>query len=118
MIFDDHDVNDDWNTSETWVRQMRDEPWWEERIVGAFMSYWIYQHLGNLSPEELERDGLFRQVQRAKDPSRILREFAYRADREVGASLPPRLRQGSPHRHGLQSWTGAARGGSLHDRRR
>ncbi|MDQ4063293.1 MAG: alkaline phosphatase D family protein, partial [Actinomycetota bacterium] len=24
MIFDDHDVNDDWNTSETWVRQMRD----------------------------------------------------------------------------------------------
>src|SRR5215208_4325630 len=23
MIFDDHDVNDDWNTSETWVRQMR-----------------------------------------------------------------------------------------------
>ncbi len=86
MIFDDHDVNDDWNTSETWVRQMRDEPWWEERIVGAFMSYWIYQHLGNLSPEELERDGLFRQVQRAKDPSRILREFAYRADREVGAS--------------------------------
>ncbi|MDQ3303938.1 MAG: alkaline phosphatase family protein [Actinomycetota bacterium] len=86
MIFDDHDVNDDWNTSETWVRQMRDEPWWEERIVGAFMSYWIYQHLGNLSPEELERDGLFEQVQRAKDPSRILREFAYRADREAGAS--------------------------------
>ncbi len=86
MIFDDHDVNDDWNTSETWVRQMRDEPWWEERIVGAFISYWIYQHLGNLSPEELERDGLFEQVQRAKDPSRILREFAYRADREAGAS--------------------------------
>ncbi len=86
MIFDDHDVNDDWNTSETWVRQMRDEPWWEERIVGAFMSYWIYQHLGNLSPEELERDELFEQVQRAKDPTRILREFAYRADREAGAS--------------------------------
>ena len=27
---------------------MRSKPWWEERIVGAFMSYWIYQHLGNL----------------------------------------------------------------------
>src|SRR5215208_6168952 len=26
MIFDDHDVNDDWNTSEVWVRQMRHKP--------------------------------------------------------------------------------------------
>jgi hypothetical protein len=86
MIFDDHDVNDDWNTSETWVLQMRDKPWWEERIVGAFMSYWIYQHLGNLSPEELEQNSLFQQIQRAKDATRVLREFAYRADREVGAS--------------------------------
>ncbi len=39
MIFDDHDVHDDWNTSETWVAQMRAKPWWEERIVAAFMSY-------------------------------------------------------------------------------
>ena len=23
MIFDDHDVHDDWNTSEAWVRKMR-----------------------------------------------------------------------------------------------
>jgi phosphodiesterase/alkaline phosphatase D-like protein len=29
MIFDDHDVNDDWNISEAWVRQMRATPWWE-----------------------------------------------------------------------------------------
>src|SRR3712207_7788350 len=48
MIFDDHDVHDDWNTSAAWVRQVRAKPWWEERIVGAFMSYWVYQHLGNL----------------------------------------------------------------------
>lgn len=86
MIFDDHDVNDDWNTSEAWVRQMRNTGWWEDRIVGAFMSYWIYQHLGNLSPEELDKDGLFEQVQRAQDPARALREFAYKADREVGSS--------------------------------
>jgi hypothetical protein len=86
MIFDDHDVNDDWNTSETWVAQMRAEPWWEERIVGAFMSYWIYQHLGNLSPEELEKDELFGRVQRAQDATRILREFAHRADREIAGT--------------------------------
>jgi hypothetical protein len=86
MIFDDHDVNDDWNTSETWIRQMRKEPWWEERIVGAFMSYWVYQHLGNLSLQELENNGLFRQVQDTQDASHILRKFAYKADREVGTS--------------------------------
>ncbi len=86
MIFDDHDVNDDWNISEAWIRQIRAKPWWEERIVSAFVSYWVYQHLGNLPPEELERDELFGRVQRAQDATRILREFAYRADREAGQS--------------------------------
>jgi hypothetical protein len=86
MIFDDHDVHDDWNTSETWVRQMRSKPWWEERIVGAFMSYWVYQHLGNLSPKELEEDDLFRRVREAKDATRTLREFAHKADREVAGT--------------------------------
>jgi PhoD-like phosphatase len=86
MIFDDHDVNDDWNISETWVRQMRSKPWWEERIIGAFMSYWVYQHLGNLSPRELEEDELFENVQEAGGPARILREFAYKADREIAGT--------------------------------
>jgi hypothetical protein len=86
MIFDDHDVHDDWNTSETWVRQMRSKPWWEERIVGAFVSYWVYQHLGNLSPNELEEDEIFGRVREAKDAARVLREFAYRADREIAGT--------------------------------
>jgi hypothetical protein len=86
MIFDDHDVHDDWNTSEDWVRQMRSKSWWEERIVGAFMSYWVYQHLGNLSPQELEEDELFGRVQEAEDTTRVLREFAYKADREIAGT--------------------------------
>lgn len=86
MIFDDHDVNDDWNISEAWVRKMRKKLWWEDRIIGAFMSYWIYQHLGNLSPRELDDDPLFNEVLSAKDSTRALREFAYAADREVGRS--------------------------------
>ncbi len=86
MIFDDHDVHDDWNTSQAWVEQRRAEPWWEERIVGAFMSYWIYQHLGNLSPEDLEEDELFERVLGAQDPTRVLREFAYKADREIAGT--------------------------------
>ncbi|HEV8043781.1 MAG TPA: alkaline phosphatase D family protein, partial [Rubrobacter sp.] len=86
MIFDDHDVHDDWNTSQAWVEEMRGQWWWEERIVGAFMSYWIYQHLGNVSPQELEENGLFKRVRSAQDPTRVLREFAYKADREIAGT--------------------------------
>ncbi len=86
MIFDDHDVHDDWNISEAWLEKMRSQGWWEERIVGAFMSYWSYQHLGNLSPRELDEDDLFRKVQEAQDATRVLREFAYKAEREAGSS--------------------------------
>jgi PhoD-like phosphatase len=50
MIFDDHDVHDDWNISESWIRDIQAKPWWHEKLLGALASYWIYQHLGNLSP--------------------------------------------------------------------
>jgi PhoD-like phosphatase len=56
MIFDDHDVLDDWNTSAAWRAEIRGTSWWNERITGAFMSYWIYQYLGNLSPADLDKD--------------------------------------------------------------
>lgn len=87
MIFDDHDVHDDWNISEAWTEEMRSRAWWEERIIGALVSYWIYQHLGNLSPAELEQDSLYQQVRAADDGLRLLREFALKADREAGGSL-------------------------------
>jgi PhoD-like phosphatase len=83
MLFDDHDVHDDWNVSRSWVERMRAKPWWGERIVGAFMSYWLYQHLGNLSPTELASDELLAQVREAEDGGPRLREFAARADREA-----------------------------------
>ena len=62
MIFDDHEVSDDWNISQAWVEEMRSLPWWDERITGAFMAYWLYQHLGNLSPPELAEETLLEQV--------------------------------------------------------
>jgi hypothetical protein len=87
MIFDDHDVVDDWNTSRDWVKQMRANGWWDERIVGAFMSYWCYQHLGNLSPEDREDDPCYRAVRAADgDAGAIVRDFAFRADREVSGA--------------------------------
>jgi len=62
MIFDDHDIRDDWNTSLEWRRTMEAKPWWHDRIVGGLSSYWVYQHLGNLSPLEREKDSLWQQI--------------------------------------------------------
>ncbi len=82
MIFDDHDIHDDWNTSGAWLRRMRRKPWWAQRITGGLMSYWIYQHLGNMDPQELAADELLARVRAAGDAGPILRTFAHRADRD------------------------------------
>jgi hypothetical protein len=86
MIFDDHEVADDWNISESWLEETRNHPWWNDQISGGHVSYWIYQHLGNLSPKELEQDGLFERVKSADDAGSILREFAYKAHRETAGT--------------------------------
>ncbi|MET9777501.1 alkaline phosphatase D family protein [Streptomyces sp. NPDC006367] len=80
MVFDDHDVIDDWNTSAAWVADMRATGWWRERILSGLMSYWVYQHLGNLSPAELAADPLYAAVREAPDGTGALRDFAARAD--------------------------------------
>jgi phosphodiesterase/alkaline phosphatase D-like protein len=85
MIFDDHDVHDDWNISESWRHDYQDKPWWPERINAAFQTYWIYQHIGNLSPAELAKEELWRQVTTAPgDVADLLRDFARRADQPSG----------------------------------
>jgi hypothetical protein len=84
MIFDDHDVRDDWNTSHEWRRDMQRTNWWQERIVGGLSSYWIYQHLGNLSPADLRENELYQRVRAADgDVAPLLREFAAQADAEA-----------------------------------
>ncbi|MEW2262342.1 alkaline phosphatase D family protein [Streptomyces sp. NPDC047853] len=80
MIFDDHDVIDDWNTSAAWLADMRATDWWNERILSGLMSYWVYQQLGNLSPDELAADPLYAAVREAEDGTEALRSFAARAD--------------------------------------
>jgi hypothetical protein len=87
MIFDDHDVHDDWNTSAAWIEDMRRTDWWGKRITAALTSYWIYQHLGNLTPDQVERDPLYLQAVGADDAARVLNEFATAADREGGGRL-------------------------------
>jgi hypothetical protein len=83
MIFDDHEMIDDWNTSAAWRRRVTREGWWAERITGGFVSYWIYQHLGNLSPQELAENATWQAVLRLgpeEDAEPTLRKMAERAD--------------------------------------
>jgi hypothetical protein len=83
MIFDDHDIRDDWNTSHAWRLDMQATDWWEERITGGLMAYWIYQHLGNLSPDGLAANDTLKAAREADDAGPLLRAFAQHADREA-----------------------------------
>ena len=84
MIFDDHDIRDDWNTSAAWRAEVNEKPWWRDRIRAGLGSYWVYQHLGNLSPDELATDEDYQKVLTADgDCWEHLSELADRADSEV-----------------------------------
>ena len=84
MIFDDHDIRDDWNTSAAWRAEMEKEPWWRDRIRAGLASYWVYQHLGNLSPAELADDQDYQRLLATEgDTWPHLADLADRADREV-----------------------------------
>ncbi|MFE5406068.1 alkaline phosphatase D family protein [Streptomyces sp. NPDC056580] len=80
MIFDDHDIVDDWNTSAAWLADMRTTDWWQERLVSGLMSYWVHQHLGNLAPAELAEDPTWAAVHAAPDGTTAVRALAERAD--------------------------------------
>lgn len=56
MIFDDHDVIDDWNISIDWVEERHNSRAWLKLLTSGLLSYWIYQGAGNLSPRDWRRD--------------------------------------------------------------
>ncbi|MDD9205648.1 alkaline phosphatase D family protein, partial [Georgenia sp. 10Sc9-8] len=90
MIFDDHDIRDDWNTSAQWRAQMESTTWWHGRIVGGLGAYWVYQHLGNMSVEARAQDPLWAELQRRQqdspddeaDLTAAVDAFAERTDRD------------------------------------
>jgi len=80
MIFDDHDMIDDWNISDSWVRKIRQRDWWEDHVIGGLMTYWLYQHLGNLSPDAVKSEGLVDALSQVDDGEALLREWAMGAE--------------------------------------
>src|SRR6201996_2429521 len=86
MLWDDHDMSDDWNISHSWVEEMRGRAWWPRRAIGCITSYWIYQHLGNLSPASLDEDEIYAQVRGNQDAGTVLFDWAERIE-STGAGV-------------------------------
>ncbi len=87
MIFDDHDIRDDWNASMSWKQEMEATSWWQDRIVAGLASYWVYQHLGNMSPDQRAEDRIWQRIVNHRhagelDLSEELDAFADRADKD------------------------------------
>ncbi|MFP5387712.1 MAG: alkaline phosphatase D family protein, partial [Thermoleophilia bacterium] len=76
MLWDDHDMSDDWNISGAWVEEMEERSWWHRRAASGIISYWVYQHLGNLSPRELDENELYGRVRGNERATGELRRFA------------------------------------------
>jgi PhoD-like phosphatase len=88
MIFDDHDIHDDWNTSAAWRTLAKQVAWWQRHIEAGLASYWIYQHLGNLSPKERGDDSVWSEVVstgRDGDAGVVVDALARRADADPAA---------------------------------
>ena len=74
MIFDDHEVTDDWNADAGWlavVNTPRDPlQCWPATITDALASYWVYQGWGNLSPRAAHTDPRVEVLERARRSGR------------------------------------------------
>jgi hypothetical protein len=72
MVFDDHEIHAEWRISQGWLDEMNAEPWFDRHIRAGLSAYWVFQHLGNLSPDELEAGGLYNKVREADDAAELL----------------------------------------------
>jgi hypothetical protein len=57
MMFDDHEITDDWNISEEWTERVRKLPLGKHVIANALTSYWAFQGWGN-APATFNQDFL------------------------------------------------------------
>ncbi len=91
MVFDDHDIVDDWNLSAAWLDDIVDQPWWDAHVIGGLTAYWLYQHLGNLHPDELATDPVLAALREpGTDGEAVLRAMIDRARLERAHPSPPR----------------------------
>jgi hypothetical protein len=56
LVFDDHELTDDWNFDVSWVRMLHnpkdDFGMWPKTLTDALAAYWVYQGYGNRAPSK------------------------------------------------------------------
>jgi hypothetical protein len=86
MVFDDHEIHAEWRISQGWMDEMNAEPWFDDHIRAGLMAYWVFQHIGNLSPDELAASGLYDAVRREPDAGALLAARMDTEGRQTGHS--------------------------------
>ena len=107
MIFDDHEMIDDWNTSAAWRREITAQPWWrgpDQRRPG--------QLLGLPAPGQPQPAGAGREQDLAGDPGPRRRLRRRRAD----AARDGRARRHRAGEHPLELRAALGRRPADHDR--
>ena len=86
MVFDDHEIHAEWRISQGWLDEMNAEPWFDRHIRAGLMAYWVFQHIGNLSPATLAEGGLLDEVRAADDAGELLASRMDTEGRQTGHS--------------------------------
>src|SRR5262249_18804776 len=63
LIFDDHEITDDWNFDADWVSLVNESgelDAWPDTITDGLAAYWMYQGWGNLDPSAWDKHPLAR----------------------------------------------------------
>ncbi|MGI8633601.1 MAG: alkaline phosphatase D family protein [Solirubrobacterales bacterium] len=81
MLFDDHEISAEWKISLDWLKERRALGWYDQRISDGLSAYWIYQHAGNLAPDELDHDEVCRHIRSGAPLGPFLRQLAVESDR-------------------------------------
>ena len=67
MIFDDHDVTDDWNITHGWYDDVRESELGRRIVSNALAACWAFQSWGN-DPDNFDKDMVWSIQQRLTDP--------------------------------------------------
>jgi hypothetical protein len=65
---------------------MNAESWFDDHIRCGLAAYWVFQHLGNLAPADIEHSELFHEVREAGDAAELLAAHMDTEGRQSGHS--------------------------------
>ncbi|HZR39726.1 MAG TPA: alkaline phosphatase D family protein [Ktedonobacteraceae bacterium] len=82
MIFDDHEITDNWDTAPTWRAEALKKGW-EQMLIDGLVAYWVYQGWGNLE----------RRTQRDHSPLLTIMQEAEQHGQDILESLRVQIKE-------------------------